>query len=63
VRRPLGVEVTILEEPSMTSMPARVTIAVGGVLVHQCDPHDVATEAVARRVGELLRDEQDPVAS
>jgi hypothetical protein len=27
VRRPLGVEVTILEEPSMTSLPARVTIS------------------------------------
>jgi hypothetical protein len=60
VRRPIGVEVTILEEPSMTSLPARVTIAVGGVIVHRCDEDELAAEVVARKVGELLRDEQQP---
>ena len=44
VRRPLAVEVTILDEPSMTSVPNPVTILVGGMVVHRCDPHDVAAE-------------------
>ena len=57
VRRPLGVEVVIQREPSMTSLPNPVTILVGGVVVHRCDEHELGAEAVARRVGELLRDE------
>ncbi len=51
----LGVEVMVLQEPSMTSKPGRARIEVGGVLVQECDPVDACDEAVARQVGELLR--------
>jgi hypothetical protein len=46
----------VLEEPTYTSVPSPVTIVVGGVVVHQCDEHELITETVARRVGALLRD-------
>jgi hypothetical protein len=37
----------------MTSVPNPVTILVGGVVVHRCDPRNVVGETVARRISEL----------
>jgi hypothetical protein len=58
VRGPLRVEVTVIQEPTITShKPTRVTIAVGGASLHRCDEQDLHAEGVARLVGELLRDD------
>jgi hypothetical protein len=59
VSRPLGVEVSISETPTLTGRPGARTIRVGGVRVHVCDPAEVKAEQIARRVGELLRSERE----
>jgi hypothetical protein len=37
VRRPLGVELQALTEPSMTSPPGAARLVLGGDVVHDCD--------------------------
>src|SRR5258707_572558 len=49
----VGADVTILEEPSTIPRLTRVTIGVGGVVIHRCGTGDLAAEAAARRVNGL----------
>jgi hypothetical protein len=58
VRRPLGVELSVLHDPTNTSVAGPARIIVGGDVVHECDPVDAGDERVARWVGDVLRDER-----